>query len=104
MKILRIGWVKGAWQHRSSVPRLVFQVRGWPWLLADCMGLRRRPYRLRTKSGADCELRPGTSDWWIFLEIFIFGIYQRVRDDIRRAKVIIDRSEEHTSELQSLRH
>jgi|ERR1035438_3867672 FkbM family methyltransferase len=90
MKILRTGWVKGAWQHRSIVPRLVFQVRGWPWLLADCLGLRRRPYRLCTKSGADCELRPGTSDWWIFLEIFVFGIYQRVQDDIRRAKVVID--------------
>src|SRR5208282_3870210 len=90
MKILRTGWFKGAWQHRSSVLRLVFQVHGWPWLLADCMGLRRQPYRLRTKSGVWCELRPGTSDWWIFLEIFVFGIYRRAEADIQQAKVIID--------------
>lgn len=66
------------------------QVRGWPWLMADCMGLRRQPYRLRTKSGVRCELRPGTSDWWIFLEIFVFGIYRRAEADIEKSKVIID--------------
>lgn len=54
------------------------------------MGMRRRPYRLRMKSGISCELRPGTSDWWIFLEIFVFGIYRRVESDIQRSKVIID--------------
>jgi FkbM family methyltransferase len=74
----------------STVPRLIFLVRGWPYLLADCMGRRRRPYRLRTKSGACCEVRPGTSDWWIFLEIFVFGIYRRVEEDIRRSRIIID--------------
>lgn len=35
-------------------------------------------------------MRPGTSDWWIFLEIFVFGYYQRVKGDIRQAKVIVD--------------
>lgn len=90
MKILRTGFFKGAWRHISSVPRLIFSVRRWPFLLADCMGLRRRPYVLRTSRGACCELRPGTSDWWIFLEIFVFGIYRRVQNDIRRAKVIVD--------------
>jgi FkbM family methyltransferase len=90
MKILRTGWVKGAWRHRSIILRLIFGVRGWPWLLADCMGLRRRPYLLRTKRGVGCQIRPGTSDWWIFLEIFVFEIYQRVQNDIQRANVIID--------------
>jgi FkbM family methyltransferase len=90
MKILRTGFFEGARRHISSVPRLIFSVRRWPLLLADCMGLRRRPYVLRTRGGAFCELRPGTSDWWIFLEIFVFGIYARVQNDIRRAKIIVD--------------
>lgn len=51
---------------------------------------RRRPYQLRTRGGAGCELRPGTSDWWIFLKIFVFGYHQQAKDDIRRSKVIVD--------------
>jgi len=73
-----------------SIPQLVITVHGWPWLVADCMGLRRQPYQLRVRNGACCELRPGTSDWWIFLEIFVFGIYRRVKDDIRRSATIVD--------------
>lgn len=90
MKKLRAGFLGGAARRLASVPRLIFHVRGWPWLLADCMGFRRQPYRLRTKSGVCCELRPGTSDWWIFLEIFIFGIYRRAEAEIRKARIIVD--------------
>ena len=77
-------------RHVSSVPRLIWRVRGWPWLVADAVGLRRRPYAVRTRLGVRCELRPGTSDWWIFLEIFVFGIYRRAEADIRKSGVIID--------------
>jgi FkbM family methyltransferase len=87
---MRAGFLKGAWRHALSVPRLMLSVSGWPWLLGDCLGWRRRPYQLRTRAGAGCELRPGTSDWWIFLEIFVFGYYQRVKKDIRRSRVIVD--------------
>jgi FkbM family methyltransferase len=69
---------------------VVFFVRGWPCLLADRMGLQRQPYQLQTARGALCELRPGTSDWWIFLEVFVFEIYQRARKEICRSEVIID--------------
>jgi FkbM family methyltransferase len=58
--------------------------------MADCLGFRRRPYLLVTRGGVRCEIRPGTSDWWIFLEIFVFGIYRRVQDDLRRARRVID--------------
>lgn len=74
----------------AVVPRLMISVRGWPCLLADCAGRRRRPYQLALKDGPSCEIRPGTSDWWIFLEIFVFGIYRRAQDDIRQSKIIID--------------
>src|SRR5262245_11700041 len=87
---MRPGFVKGAMRRLSSVPRLIYSVRGWPKLLADCLGLQRQTYQLRTRSGAVCQIRPGTSDWWIFLEIFVFRIYERVRDDILRSNVIID--------------
>jgi len=90
MKMLRAGFIAGAWRRLASVPRLISQVQGWPGLAADCMGMRRQPYRVRTKSGVGCELRPGTSDWWIFLEIFVFGIYRRVEADIQKSRVIID--------------
>jgi FkbM family methyltransferase len=90
MKTLRAGLLGGAWRRLSSVPPLILHVRGWPRLLADCLGLGRRPYRLRSKGGAGCEVRPGTSDWWIFLEIFVFDIYRRVQQDISRSRVIID--------------
>jgi FkbM family methyltransferase len=90
MNILRAGFFSGAWRRLSSVPYLISHVQGWPWLAADCMGMRRRPYRLQTRGGAGCELRPGTSDWWIFLEIFVFGIYRRVEADIQKSRVIID--------------
>ena len=90
MKTLRSGFFRGAWHRLSSVPSLILHVRGWPRLLANCLGFRRQPYRLRAKGGAGCEVRPGTSDWWIFLEIFVFGIYRRVREDISRSRVIID--------------
>ncbi len=87
---MQSSFLKGVWRHAPSVPRLMFTVSGWPWLLGDCLGWRRQPYHLRTQGGARCELRPGTSDWWIFLEIFVFGYYQRAKDDIRRSKVIVD--------------
>jgi FkbM family methyltransferase len=88
--MLRPNLLKGTLRHLLSVPQLVVFVHGWPYLLWDCIGLRRRPYILRTRSEVCCEVRPGTSDWWIFLEIFVFGIYRRAQDDIRRAGVIID--------------
>ena len=78
------------WKHLAKVPRLIFGIIGWPYLLADCLGLRRRPYHLVTRGGVRCEIRPGTSDWWIFLEVFVFGIYRRVRDDLRRARRVVD--------------
>ncbi len=86
----RAGSLRGALRRFKSIPRLVVSVRGWPHLLADWAGLRREPYRLRTRHGVCCEIRPGTSDWWIFLEIFVFGIYRRARPDIRRSRVILD--------------
>ena len=82
--------LRGVLRRFGSIPRLMVSVRGWPYLLADWAGLRRKPYRLRTRRGAVCEIRPGTSDWWIFLEIFLFGIYRRAEPDIRRARVILD--------------
>jgi FkbM family methyltransferase len=88
--MLRPKLLKGALRHLPGVPRLVILVHGWPYLLWDCIGLRRRPYALRTRSGVCCEVRPKTSDWWIFLEIFVFGIYRRAQDDIRSARIIID--------------
>jgi FkbM family methyltransferase len=87
---VRPGFIKGVWRHLASVPRLVFGVRGWPYLLFDCLGFRRHPYQLVAAGGIRCEIRPGTSDWWIFLEIFVFGIYRRVQSDIRGARQIID--------------
>jgi len=88
--MLRPGFLPGALRHLSILPRLVFTVRGWPCLLADAMGCRRLPYQLHTRTGTCCLIRPGTSDWWIFLEIFVFGIYRRAQEDIRRAEVIMD--------------
>jgi FkbM family methyltransferase len=64
-------------------------VRGWTNLLADCIGRQRKTYLLRSQ-GALCELRPGTTDWWIFLEIFVFGNYARACKDIIKANVIVD--------------
>jgi len=87
---MRAGFLKGALRRILNIPRLIVSVRGWHLLLADCMGLRKKPYRLSTRDGACCELRPGTSDWWIFLEVFVFEIYKSVKDDIRKSKVIID--------------
>ena len=88
--MLRPGFLKGALRHLSILPRLVFTVRGWPALLADALGWRHQTYVLRSQSGANCLIRPGTSDWWIFLEIFVFQIYQRVDEDVRRAETIVD--------------
>jgi FkbM family methyltransferase len=90
MGFLRKGLLKGALRHIAIVPRLVISVRGWPCLLADCLGRRRQPYLLALKGGPTCEIRSGSSDWWIFLEIFVFGIYRRAQDDIRHAGVVID--------------
>jgi len=85
--------------YLSVLPRLVFTVRGWPHLLADAMrsrsllwrsGQSGDPYLLHTKSGASCLIRPGTSGWSIFFEIFVFKIYERVDADILRSETIID--------------
>ena len=87
---MRAGFIKGAIRRVAAVPKLVFGVRGWTRLAADAMGRKREPYTLRTRSGCSCELRGGASDWWIFLEIFVFGIYRRVVADARQAQVVID--------------
>jgi hypothetical protein len=86
----RPGFIRGGLKHLAVVPRLVFTVRGWPHLLLDAATRKGEPYRLRSRSGANCLARPGTSDWWIFLEIFVFRIYSRVDQDIREASTIID--------------
>jgi len=85
-----MGFIRGAWRHLSIIPRLIYRVRGWPRLVADCMGQRRRPYRCVISGGASCDMRPGTSDWWIFLEVFVFENYRRAEKDIRQAKIIVD--------------
>jgi len=90
MNMMRPGFLRGALRHLSILPRLIFTVRGWPHLLADAARRRGEPYQLHTKSGANCLIRPGTSDWWIFLEVFAFKIYQRVDADILRSETIID--------------
>lgn len=87
---MRAGFLSGALRRATSVPKLIWNVHGWTRLVADAMGRRRAPYTVRTRSGCGCELRGGASDWWIFLEVFVFGIYRRVEDDARRAAVIID--------------
>ena len=87
---MRTGFFQGALRHLSVLPRLIFTVRGWPCLLADAMGRQNKPYLLRSQSGANCRIRPGTSDWWIFLEVFLFQIYRRADQDIREAATIID--------------
>lgn len=86
---MRAGFIKGALRRASAIPRLIFGVRGWTRLAADAMGRKRGPYTVQTR-GCGCELRGGASDWWIFLEIFVFGIYRRVEGDTRKAKVVID--------------
>lgn len=90
MKLFRIDFLKGIFRHALNIPKVIFLVRGWPALLADRLGLRHRPYQLQTEGGILCELRPGTSDWWIFLELFVFKIYQRAHKEIGRSEVIID--------------
>lgn len=90
MDFMRKGWLKGALRHVVIIPRLIVSVRGWPCLLQDGLGRRRQSYRLAVRGGPTCEIRSGSSDWWIFLEIFVFGIYRRAQEDIRRAGVIID--------------
>jgi FkbM family methyltransferase len=98
-RIARPEFFRFALMYLRILPRLIFTVRGWPNVLAD--GLRARsllwqsrrqgkPYLLHTNSGADCLMQSGTSSWSIFLEIFVFKIYQRVDEDIRRANIIID--------------
>ncbi|HLP76030.1 MAG TPA: FkbM family methyltransferase [Candidatus Paceibacterota bacterium] len=57
--------------------------------MLDCLGRRKQPYTVRI-NGASFELRPGTSDWWIFLEIFIFEIYREAMPQIEKAEVILD--------------
>jgi FkbM family methyltransferase len=74
----------------ALVPTLIWNVGGWPKILADAMGKAGPPYTLRHRSGFQCELRPGTSDWWIFLEVFVLGIYRRAAEDARRSAVVID--------------
>jgi FkbM family methyltransferase len=90
MKIFQTDFWKGICRHLISIPKVIFCVRGWTRLLADRLGLQHQPYQLQTGKGVLCELRPGTSDWWIFLEMFVFEIYQRVRGEICRSEVIID--------------
>jgi len=87
---MRAGFIKGALRRVSAIPKLVFGVRGWTGLAADAMGRKREPYVLQKRGGCSCEVRGGASDWWIFLEIFVFGIYQKVEADARKARVVID--------------
>ena len=86
---MRAGFIKGALRRASAIPKLVLGVRGWTRLAADAMGRKREPYTVQTR-GCGCELRGGASDWWIFLEIFVFGIYRRVDAGARKAQVVID--------------
>jgi FkbM family methyltransferase len=87
---MRAGFLTGALRRASSFPKLMWNVRGWSRIVADAMGRRKTAYPVRTRSGCAAELRGGASDWWIFLEVFVFGIYRRVAGDVQRSQVIID--------------
>jgi FkbM family methyltransferase len=86
---MRHGFILGVIRRFAIVPRLMLKVKGWPALFADAAGFQRKPYSLRTK-GVCCEIRPGSSDWWIFLEMFVFEIYRSVDRDISQARTIVD--------------
>jgi len=66
-----------------------FSVRRWPFLLADCMGCVADPMCCE-QAGGLLRVASGNVGLVDFLEIFVFGIYARVQNDIRRAKVIVD--------------
>lgn len=89
MKFFRPHFFLGALRRARFFPRLLL-LQGWPILVFDCMGLRRKPYQLQTPGGVRCELRPGTSDWWIFLELFVFRIYERIAEQLRSAQIVFD--------------
>jgi FkbM family methyltransferase len=73
------------------VPKLIYMVsRGHLLLTLDLLGLRKSPYLITLRNGIVIELRPGTSDWWIFLEVFLFKHYSPCYDQLRRSSFVLD--------------
>ncbi len=80
-----------ALRHVWRTPKLIYMVsRGHLLLALDLLGLRKSPYLITLRNGIVIELRPGTSDWWIFLEVFLFEHYSTCYDQLRRSSFVLD--------------
>jgi FkbM family methyltransferase len=72
------------------LPGLFKHVKNWPTFLLDHFKLMRRRYQLQLRNGLIFEVRPGTTDKGIVVEIFLLDTYKQALEVIKSAAVVID--------------
>lgn len=71
-------------------PRTCFLTSNWYTVFLDTIGLIDQSYIIRCKRGLLFKVRPKTADKGIYKEIFILNEYQKIDNDLKRAKTVVD--------------
>lgn len=62
----------------------------WLPILLDWSRLKRQPYEIALRDGTKIGLRPGTGDYYAFLESFVLKVYNRALDRLRPGDTVVD--------------
>ncbi len=72
------------------LPRLFKYIKNWPTFLLDHFKIKQRRYQLKLNNGLVFEVRPGTTDKGIVVEIFLLEDYKQALGIIKSADLVID--------------
>jgi FkbM family methyltransferase len=79
-----------AWRRTRALVRLFGRTWNPLPMLFDYLGLKRRPYVMRTRDGHAIEIRPGTSDRFFFREVLVHLEYLRQGQTISPGDTVVD--------------
>lgn len=83
-------WLKLAWMQTRAFIRLLRRTRNPLPIFLDYVGLQKCPYLVQTRDQIVCEIRPGSSDRYVFYEVLVRNDYLRQGQTINRGGTVID--------------
>jgi FkbM family methyltransferase len=83
-------WLELAWMRTRAFIRLLRRTRNPLPIFLDYVGMQKRPYLVRTRDRLVCEIRPGSSDRYVFYEVLVRNDYLRQGQTINRGGTVID--------------
>jgi len=79
-----------AWTRIKTLTRLLRRTRNPLPLFIDYVGLKKHPYLMRTRDGEICEIRPSSSDRFVFYEVLVRNDYLQQGQTLNQGDTVVD--------------